>query len=219
VAWFQIEPSLTGSAHVGDLLVPIPEAATPGASYMVGIVRVQANLALTPVSVAAGGAATITVLDCGPSDCDDGDPCTTDARDPVSGECVYTPINCDDGDPCTLDACDPATGECVHAVLIDVGIERLGIRPTAKAGQKVRITASLGNSGCWDAQVQVVLARDSAVIDSRSVWVKRKGRKNVGFEYVVRSEDAPEVCLTVSATTPGDANGANDQASDCIEVR
>lgn len=27
---------------------------------------------------------------------------------------VYLPIPCDDGDPCTLDTCDPITGECVH---------------------------------------------------------------------------------------------------------
>jgi len=38
------------------------------------------------------------------SDCDDGDPCTTDTC--AAGECVYTAMVCpDDGDPCTLDEC------------------------------------------------------------------------------------------------------------------
>jgi hypothetical protein len=72
--------------------------------------------------------------------CDDGNPCTDDACDPVSG-CVHTnntapcsdgnactvgdacsggacvpgaPASCDDGNCCTIDSCDPSTG-CVHA--------------------------------------------------------------------------------------------------------
>lgn len=48
-------------------------------------------------------------------DCDDGNACTADARDPESGECVYTLIVCDDFDPCTFDECIPELG-CVHVV-------------------------------------------------------------------------------------------------------
>ena len=73
--------------------------------------------------------------------CDDGKPCTTDACDPLSGQCVYTNIgtgeactdgnrctngdacdaggkcvgktvNCDDGNVCTDDGCDKYTGSC-----------------------------------------------------------------------------------------------------------
>ena len=29
------------------------------------------------------------------------------------GTCVGTPINCDDGNPCTTDSCDPVTG-CIN---------------------------------------------------------------------------------------------------------
>jgi hypothetical protein len=47
------------------------------------------------------------------ADCDDHDPCTTDAC--VGGTCVSTPKTCDDGNACTLDACDPATGQCLYA--------------------------------------------------------------------------------------------------------
>ncbi|MFQ5592102.1 MAG: hypothetical protein ACE5HE_13135, partial [Phycisphaerae bacterium] len=50
---------------------------------------------------------TITVLDAPAcsidSDCDDGDPCTTDVCS--GGSCSNTPINCDDGDACTTDSC------------------------------------------------------------------------------------------------------------------
>jgi hypothetical protein len=48
-----------------------------------------------------------------PVDCDDGDACTDDACDPVTGNCVHTPIDCDDGDPNTTDSCDPEVG-CIH---------------------------------------------------------------------------------------------------------
>ena len=57
----------------------------------------------------------------GPSECDDGNPCTT--NDCVSGGCVYTPIpgccvaatDCDDSDACTTDTCDQGT--CSHAMI------------------------------------------------------------------------------------------------------
>lgn len=78
--------------------------------------------------------------------CDDGDPCTVDTCDPVSG-CAHEPrdgLACDDGNgctlgdrcqsglclgaarpcgdnnPCTVDRCDPATGDCVFAPLSDL---------------------------------------------------------------------------------------------------
>ncbi len=46
--------------------------------------------------------------------CSDGDPCTSDACDPVGG-CLFKPI-CDDGDPCTTDVCSLA-GDCTHTEL------------------------------------------------------------------------------------------------------
>jgi len=48
--------------------------------------------------------------------CDDGNLCTTDACDPITGDCVHTPLNCDDGNPCTDEACDPATGVCTRTI-------------------------------------------------------------------------------------------------------
>ena len=80
-------------------------------------------------------------------DCDDGDPCTTDACDPVAGCASATapagtdcsdadacngaetcdaaglckagaPLDCDDDNPCTADACDMAGG-CQHVELAD----------------------------------------------------------------------------------------------------
>lgn len=47
----------------------------------------------------------------GPGDaCDDGSACTINDAVNTSCNCVGTPVNSDDGDPCTLDTCDPVTG-------------------------------------------------------------------------------------------------------------
>ncbi len=50
-----------------------------------------------------------------PLDCDDGDACTTDTCDPVSG-CTHATADCDDGDDCTVDECDGISG-CGHPPL------------------------------------------------------------------------------------------------------
>jgi subtilisin family serine protease len=81
-----------------------------------------------------------------PLNCDDANPCTADACDPLVG-CLHTPaangtacsdgnactvgdtcqagvcaggaaVNCDDGDACTTDTCDPAAG-CQHIPVAD----------------------------------------------------------------------------------------------------
>ncbi|NNE54453.1 MAG: hypothetical protein HKN32_00435, partial [Flavobacteriales bacterium] len=39
---------------------------------------------------------------------------------------IFAPNDCDDGDPCTIDFCDPVTGECVH---IPIWIEYLNAPP------------------------------------------------------------------------------------------
>ncbi len=49
-----------------------------------------------------------------PSDCDDGDLCTTDDQC-LNGECVGTPMDCADEDDCTEDSCED--GACVHDLL------------------------------------------------------------------------------------------------------
>ncbi len=82
-----------------------------------------------------------------PRDCNDGNSCTTDSCDAVSGDCVHlqaiggyacndgdlctlgdackngicvgTPKPCDDGNGCTADSCDPNVGKCVNASLAD----------------------------------------------------------------------------------------------------
>lgn len=46
----------------------------------------------------------------GPSDCDDGDGCTTDTC--VAGRCLNAPRSCDDANPCTTDRCE--AGQCVN---------------------------------------------------------------------------------------------------------
>ena len=52
--------------------------------------------------------------------CADGLPCTSDACDPATGDCVLGPVDCDDLDPCTTDVCDgnAVEGEdpCLHVL-------------------------------------------------------------------------------------------------------
>ncbi len=79
-----------------------------------------------------------------PANCDDGNVCTTDTVDPLTGACVHTfntapcndgdpctvndtcaggvcvagtPKNCDDGNACTTDSCDGSTGACIHTII------------------------------------------------------------------------------------------------------
>ena len=45
--------------------------------------------------------------------CNDGNACTTDRCNPLSGACESTfDVMCDDALDCTADSCDPATGQC-----------------------------------------------------------------------------------------------------------
>jgi len=92
--------------------------------------------------------------DCDPPDpcdgimCDDGKVCTSDACDPLNGQCESTPVAdgtacdfgglpgicqgglcqdamlcqgvvCDDGEACTMDACDPLNGQCGNTPVAD----------------------------------------------------------------------------------------------------
>ncbi len=49
-----------------------------------------------------------------PRNCSDGNPCTLDSCDPVTGQCRLAGAACDDGNPCTRDTCAPVTGACGH---------------------------------------------------------------------------------------------------------
>jgi hypothetical protein len=52
-------------------------------------------------------------VDGAPLTCDDGNACTLNSCDPVSG-CEYPPDSCDDADACTIDSCDVVSG-CSYA--------------------------------------------------------------------------------------------------------
>jgi len=84
----------------------------------------------TPVACDAGTVCTEpdgTCVDpCADVDCDDANPCTTDAcvvADDGTTSCSNVDEGCDDGDACTEnDACDPADGSCAGtAVVCDDG--------------------------------------------------------------------------------------------------
>jgi len=77
----------------------------------------RARLFLFLVLVAACGDGVIVVggNDGGPELCDpaivdDGDACTEDSCDPLTGETAHVLIDPDDGDDCTRDLCDPICG-------------------------------------------------------------------------------------------------------------
>lgn len=70
----------------------------------------QTTLVQTP----GGGFDLSCQCECDPAKCDDGNACTQDFCNPLTGECDHLIIAClDDGDPCTIETCDPATGLCV----------------------------------------------------------------------------------------------------------
>ncbi len=52
----------------------------------------------------------------------DGNPCTVDACDPLTGV-SHTPVATDDGNTCTVDTCDPATGVSHTPISVDDGVD------------------------------------------------------------------------------------------------
>ena len=54
-----------------------------------------------------------------PTNVDDGNPCTIDACDPLTGIISHNSVNADDGDVCTTDACDSVTGPSHTPINID----------------------------------------------------------------------------------------------------
>ena len=58
-------------------------------------------------------------------DCDDGDPCTTDACDLTDGTCSHA-VACDDFNDCTTQMCDPADGLCSTATPVADGTSCAG---------------------------------------------------------------------------------------------
>ena len=58
-----------------------------------------------------------------PTNCDDGDACTSDPCDGAGGCLPHDPIVCDDGSACTTDTCDSGTG-CVYTdIICDDGLD------------------------------------------------------------------------------------------------
>ncbi len=90
-----------------------------------------------PTTVPDGGGSDPPPNRCLDVDCDDGDPCTTDACASLTGSCVNIPllcnfggtcisgecvgpcdgVDCDDRTECTVDSCNPVTGSCSHTAI------------------------------------------------------------------------------------------------------
>ncbi len=95
---------------------------------------------------------------CEGAKCDDGNECTIDYCDPVTGECVNelidgcTPdfcdgVDCNDGDPCTIDSCDPLTGECINEFVEGCGEGGCG-DPLAGACNQANGTPACSDAAC-----------------------------------------------------------------------
>ncbi|HTM21334.1 MAG TPA: M36 family metallopeptidase, partial [Kofleriaceae bacterium] len=69
------------------------------------------NVCTSDTCDAVTGCATTPVLDGTP--CGDGNVCNGGETCEAGGCAAGTPLNCDDGDPCTADSCDAVTG-CAH---------------------------------------------------------------------------------------------------------
>jgi hypothetical protein len=119
-------------AHALDELADTALLASPPASGLsrreaakrfakIGAAAISAPLiysvAIPHAAAAASGAAGGGGDLCAGVVCDDGNVCTIDTCDVVTGDCVFTPINCDDNNACTIDTCDPVTG-CVHTPIV-----------------------------------------------------------------------------------------------------
>jgi hypothetical protein len=95
-----IDPDFTSDANCGDCNTVCVSPETCGGGGQPGV---------------CGGVGGCTI----DADCDDSDLCTTDSCDPLTGQCVHTPINCDDGFACTTNVCDPRFG-CFSIVNCEV---------------------------------------------------------------------------------------------------
>jgi len=196
VAWLRIDPALTGTTLIGNLLVLIPAAAEPGNSYTVHIADVQANNGLNPVSVNAGLDGTLVVTCCQAEDCDDGDPCMTDSCDAATGQCVHTP-----------------------GAAVEVGIARFGVPAKAEVGERAELDVLIENSGCSDASVQCTVRRGRRVVGTKRLTIREGQVSRVTFPYKYSRGDAPRVCFTATVLAAGDVNPTNNQATGCTNVR
>ena len=91
-------------ASTGTVQLTLDAHGTPSAT--------QTDAFTATVTLGGNSSCTFNVT---VSDCDDGDACTTDSCDPLTG-CQHTAVDCDDGNACTTDSCDPATG-CQHTTV------------------------------------------------------------------------------------------------------
>jgi hypothetical protein len=96
-------PFITPATIRSVLTATAVDIGAPGFDDVAGAGRVDALAAVSAVPLP----------ECPPdSNCDDGDPCTTDRCD--QGRCMHAPVSCDDGNPCNgFETCQPDTGACV----------------------------------------------------------------------------------------------------------
>jgi len=115
-------------------------AASPGPD---GVACEDSNLCTTGETCTSGvcrGGSTTT--------CDDGDACTLDACDPMTGGCVAGPPGCDDTNPCTLDSC--GRSGCEHTPVADGTICTDGNACTLGDACHMGQCVAAGSVGCDD---------------------------------------------------------------------
>src|SRR6266581_2624499 len=100
-----------------SVTLPASLAGTPGFSRRDASSKSQDQGASTQGGSESTASSAPTPEDlCSGVTCDDGNPCTSDACDPATGKCVFTPtpgVTCNDGNSCTTgDACN-GQGQCL----------------------------------------------------------------------------------------------------------
>lgn len=123
--------------------------------------------------------------------CDDGDACTIDFFDPVTGACQHVPRNCADGDPTTDDLCDIIAG--CYSILRDAdqdGISDLFDNcPTVQNADRGDFNQNGIGDFCDDTDLDGVLDAFDAFPDDSDEWIDSDLDK-VGANFDCDDQDA-----------------------------
>ncbi len=121
--------------------------------------------------------------------CDDGDRCTDDSCDLLTG-CVNSPVNCDDGDTCTLNSCDPVTG-CVYPP------------NTCDDGDACTDDACVPASGCMNSPINCDDGNECTTIDRCENGTCVNGRNNGLTEFRVFADCLAGPDQPIPSSPPG----------------
>ncbi len=89
--------------------------------------------------------------------CNDGDACTIDSCDPLTGACIFKPIDCNDDNLCTADTCNPATG-CEHTLIGNCIVDTINNNFTMNQPDAVAFGGTNDVRFTWDGTMKTSVA-------------------------------------------------------------